>query len=337
MNSFLQDIYGQPDALRLALRACSGSLKPDLERAADRIRQANRVVLTSMGSAYYSCQPPAYALQALHPNVQLCETADLLERDVFPDSLTIILSRSGESGEIAEYARRIRARGGDLIAVTMTPGSTLAEAADLVIHNPSPFDGFICTKAYSTLTLIGLILARMVNETFDDTLIQRLEQLFDHMEATQEELDRQIGALPALDRLDGVTLLSHGSGIATAWAGALWIEEAARIRASVSSYSAFRHGPIEQVEPGFTAIAIDLEPDAQSRAARQELEARGARLITVSPEGEEDATIALPLEGLPAEFRPIAAAPTLQLCAHHAARLRGLNAGDMRYLNWVVK
>jgi len=337
MNQFLQDIFGQPDALRLVLRECAGSLKPTLEDAAGRICKARRVVLTSMGSAYYSCQPAAYALQSRHPNIQLRETSDLLENDDFADSLFIIMSRSGESGEIAEYSQRIRARGGELIAITMTPGSTLAKAADLMIYDPAPFDGFICTKAYSSLALIGLLIAGTLNGTFDGVLIRRLEALFDQMEHSQEDLSKYIGEIPALDNLDGITLLSHGSGMATAWAGALWIEEAARIRASVSSYAAFRHGPIEQVEPGFRSIWIDLAPDAKSRAARLEMEARGARLITVLPEGETNASIALPLNDLPQEFHPLAAAQTLQLCAYHAARLRGLNAGDMRYLNWVVK
>ena len=124
MNRFLSDILAQPEALQQVLAELVGPQRSRVERAVVMIAQARRVVVTSMGSALFSSMPMHHVLQDTHPNVHLAETADLLcAAPYFERSLYIITSRSGESGEVAAFARQIRAQGGKLLAITMTPDS----------------------------------------------------------------------------------------------------------------------------------------------------------------------------------------------------------------------
>ena len=165
MNRFLQDILDQPEELRQVLRYSLSDEYSKIKQAAELIRSSERVVLTSMGSAIFSLMPMHSYLAKLHSNCQLIETSELLVSNPFPDkTLYIIMSRSGESGEIAEFARVLKSENLNLIAITMTPGSTLAMNASLSIHDPASYDGFICTKAYSSMALIGLLIAGEFNE-----------------------------------------------------------------------------------------------------------------------------------------------------------------------------
>ena len=335
MNTFLEDILAQPAALRLTLASMLDENQVALDRAAGMIGKAPRLVLTSMGSALYSLAPMAFALSRLHPNVHLIETSEQMNMPFVPGTLYVIMSRSGESKEIAEYAAILRQRGEVLLAITMTPGSTLAKNASLVVHDPAPYDGFICTKAYTSLALIGMLIVSRLENNLDLDLVDRLEKVFDWMEGHKQSMLERMQAIPWLG--GGLTFLSRRAGMGLAQSGALWLEEAARLRASYSSVDFYMHGPVEQVDRGFRGVWIDLAPDEISRAQFRQVAAKGGSLICIGPEAEGPAGFTTPAFDLPEVYRLLPAAMPVQMIANQTASVLGLHAGEMRYLNWVVK
>ena len=335
MNTFLKDIFAQPQALHDVLAYTLGEGRPALVKTAQMIRDAPRVVLTSMGSAYFSLLPVAYTLSRLHPNVHLIETSELMRMPSFPETVYVIMSRSGESGEIAQYSRWLHEQGKPLIAITMSPDSTLAHNAMLTMHDPAPYDGFICTKAYSTMALIGLLVSSEIEQAIDDSLYENLRQAFDWMEMTNHQ------NLQTVQQIDwcgeDITFLSRGAGLGLAAAGALWVEEAARIRAAYSSIDAFLHGPVEQVDENFAGVWIDLQPDAQSAAQYQNVMSKGGKWITIVLEDAYNGDFMVPAFDLPNGYRILPATIPVQMIGYQSATNRGLDAGTMRYLSWVVK
>ncbi len=336
MNSFLEDILAQPAALRLTLESM---LKQDqhggLDTAAGMIGGAARVVLTSMGSALYSLAPMAYALARLHPNVHLVETGEQMGMPFLPGTLYVIMSRSGESKEIADFARILHQRGEPLLAITMTPDSTLANNASQVLVDPAPYDGFICTKAYTSMALIGMLIVSRLENSLDRRLVDGLGRAFDWMDAHKYPMLAQIQGIDWLG--ESLTFLSRRAGMGLAQSGALWLEEAARKRASYSSIDFYMHGPVEQVQAGYRGVWIDLAPDALSRAQYQGVAAKGGSLICVGPEAGGPTGIYVPAFNLPEVYRILPAAMPVQMIAYQSAAALGLEAGEMRYLSWVVK
>jgi fructoselysine-6-P-deglycase FrlB-like protein len=337
MNQFLRDILDQPATLRQVLDDCIGRGHADLRAAAAMIRAAPAVVVTSMGSALISGMPVARALARIHADARLEETAELLREPHDPRPLYLILSRSGESGEVVEMAERIRAQRGRLIAITMTPTSRLARHADLVLHDTASFDGFICTKAFTSLILVGLLLAAELEGTLDATLVAALAASFDDLGRRAGAIRERVEAMPPCAPGHGLTFLAEGAGMALAQAGALWTEEAARVRASWSSFSQFRHGPIEQVDAAFRGCWIDLAPSARTRAQLAELARHGGSVEVVSLDGAYDDALAFPAGTLPEAFRVLTPALAVQLIAWRVATAAGEEPGAMRYLDWVVK
>jgi glucosamine 6-phosphate synthetase-like amidotransferase/phosphosugar isomerase protein len=335
MNTFLEDILAQPAALQLVLADLAGKNRPGLEKAADLIKSASRIVLTSMGSAYYSLFPMAYSLSRLHSNVHLAETSELAGMPFFPGSLYIIFSRSGESGEIAEFSDLLRQRGEQLIAVTMTPSSTLAKNASLVIHDIAPYDGFICTKAYSSLALAGLLICSVFEGTFTPILEANLHDTITWMEVNKQHLVDEVRNLDWLGA--SATFLSRGAGLGLAMSGALWLEEAARVSAAHMSIANFLHGPVEQVDEHFHGVWIDLQPDVLSASQYRKICSKQGHLATIAPGAAYSNQFKLPAFDLPAPYRVLPAALPVQLLAYQSAANLGLEAGEMRYLDWVIK
>ena len=335
MNTFLEDILAQPAALRLTLESMLNESLAGLEAAASLTGGASRVVLTSMGSALYSLAPMAYALAKLHPNVHLVETAEQMNMPFVPGTLYVIMSRSGESKEIADFAAVLRQRGEPLLAITMTPDSTLAKNASQVIVDPAPFDGFICTKAYTSMALIGMLIVSRLENKFDPHLVSQLGKAFDWMDEHKHAMLKQIQGINWLG--ESLTFLSRRAGMSLAQTGALWLEESSRLRASYSSIDFYLHGPVEQVDEGYRGVWIDLAPDEVSRAQYQEMAAKGGLLICVGPEAEGLNGINVPAFDLPEVYRILPAAMPVQMIAYQTAAALGLVAGEMRYLSWVVK
>ena len=200
MNRYLQDIMDQPQTLRAVLEYCIGKGREAMEEAAEVVHSAERVVITSMGSALYSCMPMYHVLSRVHPNVHLVETGDLLVHTPFmEETVYVVMSRSGESGEVASFARKIDEGSGTLIAITMTPESTLARHADHVLRDVATYDGLICTKAFTSMILVGLLLGSELDGTLDGELVEHLRGHFAWMEAEKEGMLRQISSMTALD------------------------------------------------------------------------------------------------------------------------------------------
>jgi fructoselysine-6-P-deglycase FrlB-like protein len=335
MNPFLGDILAQPAALRLTLESMLKEDQAALDQAAGMIGAAERVVLTSMGSALYSLAPMAYALARLHPNVHLVETGEQMDMPFLPGTLYVIMSRSGESKEIAGFAAELRRRGEPLLAITMTPDSTLAKNASQVMIDPAPYDGFICTKAYTSLALIGMLIVSRLENSLDRRLVDGLGQAFEWMDKHKNTMLAQIQDIHWLG--ESLTFLSRRAGMSLAQSGALWLEEAARKRASYSSIDFYMHGPLEQVDEGFRGVWIDLAPDELSRAQYQAVAAKGGSLICVGPQAGGHTGVDVPAFDLPEVYRILPAAMPVQMIAYQTAAALGLEAGQMRYLSWVVK
>ena len=334
MNQFLSDILGQPSALQQVLSYTLYQGRENLLTAADLIQKSRRVVLTSMGSAYYSLTPLYDLLKYWHPSVHLVETAGLLAGSLQEDTLYLVMSRSGESGEIVEFSRLLKHQEKPLIAITMTPKSTLGQNASLVIDNTAPFDSFICTKAYSSLALIGLLLGLQAGSEPDETLPAHLKEMLDWLEDHKLEI---LNSVEAIDWLDGpLYYLSYGAGNGLALAGALWLQEAARRQAAVMTIDNFLHGPVEQVEDNFHGVWIDLSPSQRSHERFATAISRGGKWWGIAM-GNSQADLRLPSFGLPEAYRVLIAAMPLQMIAYQTSKNLGLEPGEMRYLNWVVK
>jgi arabinose-5-phosphate isomerase len=120
-----------------AIRALTDRLNGDFEKAIDLLLACKgRVIVTGMGKSGIICRKIAATLSSTGTSSFFLHPAEAIHGDlgmVREDDLVIALSHSGETEELVRLLEAIRRIGAKLIALTGTPSSTLARAADVAI------------------------------------------------------------------------------------------------------------------------------------------------------------------------------------------------------------
>jgi len=173
-----------------------------------------------------------------------------------------------------------------------------------------------------------------------DYLAEKMEKLPDTVETvirTQEEKVKQI----AKKYKDAKTFFFLGRGIstATAYEGRLKLMEIAYVPAIAFPAGESKHGPISLIEPGFPVVFICPKDETHKIVIGNimEMKARGASIIAVMEEGDEeikslaDDWVEIP-KGIPEVLSPIPYIIPLQLLAYYMAVERGHNPDMPRNL-----
>ncbi|HLB43827.1 MAG TPA: KpsF/GutQ family sugar-phosphate isomerase [Candidatus Limnocylindrales bacterium] len=120
-----------------AILALVGRLDGRCRRAVDLLLQCHgRVILTGMGKSGIICRKIAATLTSTGTPAFFLHPAEAIHGDlgvIQGDDVIVALSYSGETDEILRLLETIRRLGAKLIAITGTPGSTLAQAADVAL------------------------------------------------------------------------------------------------------------------------------------------------------------------------------------------------------------
>ena len=127
-------------------------------------------------------------------------------------------------------------------------------------------------------------------------------------------------------------------GSAISCEGALKLKEVSYLHAEAYAAGEMKHGPIALIERGFPVIAVATKspPYDKTVSNLKECEARGACIIAVATEGDEEITrVADHVIYVPPvrdALSPITATVPLQLLAREVAVLRGCDVDQPRNL-----
>jgi arabinose-5-phosphate isomerase len=120
-----------------AILALVARLDARFDRAVELLRECRgRVILTGMGKSGILCRKIAATLTSTGTPALFLHPAEAIHGDlgvIQSDDVVVALSYSGETDEILRLLETIRRLGAKLIAITGSPGSTLAQAADVAL------------------------------------------------------------------------------------------------------------------------------------------------------------------------------------------------------------
>jgi arabinose-5-phosphate isomerase len=120
-----------------AILALLPRLDAQFERAVELLHTCRgRAILTGMGKSGIICRKIAATLTSIGIPAFFLHPAEAIHGDlgvIQGDDVVVALSYSGETGEILRLLDTIRRLGAKLIAITGGPGSTLAQAADVML------------------------------------------------------------------------------------------------------------------------------------------------------------------------------------------------------------
>ncbi len=118
-----------------AVQGLVGRLDARFERTIDLLAACRgRVIVTGMGKSGLICRKIAATLASTGTPAFFLHPAEALHGDlgvVTTDDVLLALSHGGETPEVVRLAEIVKRLGATVIALTGTPGSTLAQAADV--------------------------------------------------------------------------------------------------------------------------------------------------------------------------------------------------------------
>ncbi len=344
----LKEIYEQPICLRDTLRM----QEPYLDLMTTFLDRAGEVFLVACGTSYHACLAASYmfsklAFLASHPIIA-SEFVEQHGRAVNIDSTILAVSQSGETADTLGAVDHARLRAATVLGLTNVIASTLTRVSRAYACQQSgPEVGVAATKTFtsqlSVLAQLALRLAKKrgkVSHVEIEHLEEKLEQIPEVAETvikSQGEKARQLAKKYRNARC--FFFLGRGISSATAFEGRLKLLEVAYAPSIAYPAGESKHGPISLIERGFPVIFVCPRDETRKTIIGNimEMKARGASIITIIEEGDEeiknlaDDYIEI-VKGVPDVLSPIVYVIPLQLFAYHMAIERGYNPDMPRNL-----
>ena len=344
----IKEIHEQPETLRNTLRM----QEHYLELLTTFLDRANEVFLVACGTSYHACLAASYMFSKLaflptYP-VYASEFIEQHGKSVSIDSTILAVSQSGETADTIAAVTCAQQRAATILSLTNVIGSTLTRISRVYIGTQAgPEIGVAATKTFtsqlSVLAQLALRLAKKRGKVSQDEIdsleenLDKLPEIADTIVKTQEEKVKQI----AKKYKDSKVFFFLGRGIstATAYEGRLKLMEIAYIPSIAFPAGESKHGPISLIENGFPVVFVCPKDDCHKTLIGNimEMKARGAHIIAIVEEGDEDIKsladdyIEVP-NGIPGVLSPIPFAVPLQLLAYYVALEKGYNPDMPRNL-----
>jgi len=330
---FELDIAAQPDALRAIAAA---EVSPDLLEVAGRTW--SRIVFTGMGSSHFAGIPSWRSLTAAGLTSWAVDTGQLLDTLdlVTPDTLVVVTSQSGGSGEVTALLDR-RGSGftpGAVIGITADPASPLARASDVSLLLRSGEEATVSTKSYLNTLIAHALLVAVLTEGDTDSVRSEAHRLADVVATLIDSTDAVSIASTTLDTdRPRVVAVGRRDDAATALFAGLITKESSKIAIEGHIGGQFRHGPFELAGPGLTAFlygATSADADPSIARLARDLVAAGSHVVLVGDLEIDGATTLRatadsPLEGL------VTGAVVAELIAVDLARENGVVPGAFAF------
>ena len=344
----IKEIHEQPETLRNTLRMQDHYL----DLLTTFLDRANEVFLVACGTSYHACLAASYMFSKLaflptYP-VYASEFIEQHGKSVNIDSTILAVSQSGETADTLAAVTCAQQRAATILGLTNVIGSTLTRISRVYIGTQAgPEIGVAATKTFtsqlSVLAQLALKLSKKrgkISQDEIDCLEANLKKMPEDVETivrTQEEKIKQI----AKKYKDSKVFFFLGRGIstATAFEGRLKLMEIAYIPSIAFPAGESKHGPISLIEDGFPVVFICPRDDSHKTLIGNimEMKARGAHIISVIEEGDEEIKslseeyIEVP-KGIPSVLSPIPFAVPLQLLAYYVSLEKGINPDMPRNL-----
>lgn len=349
----LKEIYEEPRTIRdtLAGRMVNGHLQFDeLSLNYDELAAIDRVYIIACGTSYHAGLIAKNLIEGWARIPTECEVAsEFRYRNpiITPTTLVVAVSQSGETADTLAAIRDARVKGARVFGITNVVGSPVARESDGVIYTKANKEIAVAsTKSFLgqvvSLTLLAMLLAQAKGKL----RMNQIRLLFRELADTAEQVERILAeckpsieeAARACKDARNALFIGRGMGAAISYEGALKLKEISYLHAEAYPAGEMKHGPIALIDEGFPVIAIATKSPVYDKVVSnlQESKARGAMIVAVATEGDEDikqhADHVIYIPKVRDAFSAITASVPLQLFARAIAVERGCDVDQPRNL-----
>jgi glucosamine--fructose-6-phosphate aminotransferase (isomerizing) len=357
----LKEIYEQPRAVRDTtlgrISLDTGHIFLDeMQISEAEFRAAKKINILACGTSWHAGQAGKFMIESFaRVPVEVDYASEWRYRDpiVSPETVTLVISQSGETADTIAAQREAKSKGSKTLAICNVVGSMITrEAAGTIYTHAGPEIGVASTKAFTCqLTALylfalhlaqvrGAMTAEQIRKAAQElTLIPgKLENILTHDEACEYLAKR-------FQRAQDFLFLGRGIHYPIALEGALKLKEISYIHAEGYPAGEMKHGPNALIDENLPVVIVATrdanDPDSMLRYEKtmsnlKEVKARSGVVIALATEGDEEikeaADHVLYVPPAPEELSPILEIVPLQLLAYHIAVRRGCDVDQPRNL-----
>jgi glutamine---fructose-6-phosphate transaminase (isomerizing) len=357
----LKEIYEQPRAVRdttlgRVSQETGHIFLDEMQISEAELRAAGKINIIACGTSWHAGLAGKFMIEALaRVPAEVDYASEWRYRNplVDPNTITLVISQSGETADTIAAQREAKARGSKTLAICNVVGSMITrEAAGTIYTHAGPEIGVASTKAFTAqltaLYIFAMYLAQvrgvMSNEQARSAMQEltripaKLEHILTHDDAC-DELAKHY------QKVHDFLFLGRGIHYPIALEGALKLKEISYIHAEGYPAGEMKHGPNALIDENLPVVVIatrdENNPGSMLRYEKtisnlKEVKARSGVVIALATEGDEDikesADHVLHIPGAPEELSPILEIVPLQLLAYHIAVRRGCDVDQPRNL-----
>ena len=355
----LKEIHEQPAALADTLAERVGAdgrvVLEDLGLSSEEIRGLKRIVIVACGTSSYAGLVGKYALESwARLPVEVEVASEFRYRDPVLDSscLCIAISQSGETADTLAAMRLARKAGARVLAVTNIVGSQATREAEGVLFTRAGLEiGVAATKTFLAQVLAMLLLALHLAQERGHLSIEQVRKYTEelrHAPATLEDylnsdaVARVTEVARRYAKSSYIMCLGRKVSLPVAMEGALKLKEISYVPTEAYAAGEMKHGPIALLDEGTPVLVVATDSPVYEKLISnvQEVMARGASVIAIASEGNEDlAEMTDEILYVPRAdemIAPLFAIVPLQLFAYYVAKERGEKVDQPRNLAKTV-
>jgi glucosamine--fructose-6-phosphate aminotransferase (isomerizing) len=320
----IKEIMEQKETIRRAIEQDD----QEILKIAEAIKGAFGTYLVGCGTAGKVCLAATYLFSHIakrHINFAVGSEFSSLQDFIKDKSLVIAVSQSGETADTLEAIHFAKQQGAKVLSIINVAGSTMDRESDFALQiKAGPEKAVASTKATTAqlaiLTLLAYACAGKLAEG-KQLLLQTQSQINDMLNPRYEDHIRQLAEKIA--QVESLYVIGKGVNYAMALESSIKLQEISYIHAEGFASGELKHGPIALISPGTPVIALfnndHTRQDVLSNC--QEVKARGAYVIGISPENDPvfDYWIKVPNSG---EASGIINIIPIQLLAYHLGVIR---------------
>lgn len=310
------------------------------------------VFLVGAGTSQHACIAGSYLfskIARLNTNpIVSSEFIDRYSAIVGADTVILAVSQSGETYDTLKAIDNSRMKAATVIGLTNTVGSSITRISrSYIIQQSGPEIGVAATKTFTSQVLVmvqlaiklGRLRGKLSQDELDeiDKSLHKVPSLVEETIGKTQEKVQTLAKKYCNNKL--FLFLGRGISSATAMEARLKLLEITYIPSLAYPAGESKHGPISIIEDGVACVFIcpKGENHVEIIGSIMEMKARGAQIIALCEEGDEeikrisDDVIEMPKE-IPELLSPIPYSIPLQLFAYNIAVMKGLNPDKPRNL-----
>ena len=343
----LKEIFEQPGAVRKTL---AGKIKDNLvDLGFDfEVEKINKIAVVACGTANYAGRVAAHIIESklrIPVLVHFASEFRYMNSLVDKNTLTIVISQSGETADTLAGLREAKGKGSKILTITNVVDSSIARESDYVVYTQAgPEISVASTKAYMTQLIAlylfildfgykrgifdAVLVAKWLNEL--DLIPEKIEEILNRSEISEGYAKRII-------KSSSMFFIGRGLDSVSCLEGALKLKEISYIHAEAYPAGELKHGTLALIADEVPVMAIATSRGLVEKTVSNinEVKARNAITFGISFKDIEEMKVVDYLFNLPAtieELAPILTVVPLQLLAYYASVLKGNDVDKPRNL-----